>query len=232
MPEDIQFDLTEMVHQIHNYGLDLVAREVYLHSYHNAGQVDEEGGIEYRMATQVIKNLHLLDQLEEANILIHLQCPGGDWTHGMSIYDAIENSRSKVIMLAYGEVSSMSGVVLQAAAWRVMMPNCEFLVHRGFLTLEGIATTVQSNMVWNKKIDEKMLRLYAHRCVHGKYFKDKKMNQEQVMGFIDRKIKRLGDWNLSAQEAIDFGLADCVFGSNEFETIKKIKERKYADIPA
>jgi ATP-dependent Clp protease protease subunit len=211
-----EIELGELVSQVHNYDVNLHTREIYLHSHYSSGHMDEEGGIEYRMATQFVKNLHILDLLDQKNILIHLQSPGGDWSHGMAMFDAIEHAKSSVSMLAHGEINSMSGILFQSADKRVMMPHCEIMVHRGFLSLEGITTSVQSNAAWNKKTDQMMLKIYAKKAVNGAFFKKKKMSIIQVADFIDKKIKKLGDWNLNAEEAVHFGLADGVFGNDKF----------------
>jgi len=219
-----EVDLIDYMNQVHNYDLNIVDREIYLHSHFGVGSDEEEAGIEYRMATQFIKNLHILNKVEQKGILIHFQTPGGDWICGMAIYDAIKLSKSPINILAYGEVASMGVIVLQAAKTRVMTPNCEVMVHRGFVTLEGNTSTVQSNAKWNLKINKRMLQILASRCVNGKYFKAKKMNEVQIMSYIDKRMSKLGDWNLSAEEAVFFGLADGIIGSRGFETADKIRK--------
>lgn len=214
-----EIDLNELVAQVHNYDVNLHTREIYLHSHYGAGHPDEEGGIEYRMATQFVKNLHLLELLDETNILVHLQSPGGDWSYGMAMFDAIEHAKSTVTMLAHGEINSMSGILFQSADKRVMMPHCEMMVHRGFLSLEGIATSVQSNAAWNRKTDATMLQIYAKKAVDGPFFKKKGMDVIRVANFIDNKIKKLGDWNLNAEEAVQYGFADGIFGDKGYEAI-------------
>jgi ATP-dependent protease ClpP protease subunit len=218
----VQIDFSELVNQVHNYDLNSSTREIYLHSHYSSQ--DEESGVEYRMATQFIKNLYLLNRDSEDDILVHLQSPGGDWVHGMAIYDSIKASVSSVNILAYGEVSSMSSILFQAAHRRIMMPSCEFMIHRGFLSLEGVASTVQSNAAWNKKTDEMMLKIYAKRAVNGSFFRQKEMNELQTMKFIDQKIRKLGDWNLSAEEAVYYGLCDGVFGTDGFEDLEEIRK--------
>jgi ATP-dependent protease ClpP protease subunit len=158
--------------QAHNYDVNLLTREIYLHSHYSASGPDEESGVEFRMATTFVKNLHVLDVSGTGPILIHLQSPGGDWGHGMAIFDAIRHAESPVVIVAHGEVSSMSGIIFQAADRRIMMPNCELMIHRGFLTLDGVSTTVQANAIWNKKTDRKMLQIYAERAIKGKFFRD------------------------------------------------------------
>ena len=139
-----QIDFSELINQVHNYDLNSFSREIYLHSHYGSSLPEEEGGIEYRMATQFVKNLHLLDAHSQENILVHLQSPGGDWTHGMAMFDAIKAAKSTINILAHGEISSMSSILFQAASKRIMMPSCEFMIHRGFLSVEGVATTVQA----------------------------------------------------------------------------------------
>lgn len=219
-----EMDLIDFINQVHNYDLNIVEREIYLHSHFGLIGDEEEGGIEYRMATQFIKNLHILNNVEQKGILLHFQTPGGDWICGMAIYDAIKLSPSPISILAYGEVASMGAVVLQSAYKRVMTPNCEVMVHKGFVSLEGNTSTVQSNAKWNLKINKRMLQILASRCVQGRYFQERKMSEAQVMAYIDKKMNKLGDWNLDAEEAIYYGLADGIMGSKEFETLKKIKE--------
>ena len=214
--------MLELINQVHNYDLNPFNREIYLHSHYSGH--DEESGIEYRMAAQFIKNLNLLDQHSKKNILIHLHSPGGDWVHGMAMLDAIHIAQSSVCILAYGEVSSMSSILFQAACKRVMMPSCEFMIHRGFLSLEGISSTVQSNAAWNKKADMTMLKVYANRAVNGKFFQQREMNENQVIKFIDKKIRKLGDWNLCAEETVFYGLADGVFGQDGYESLDNVRD--------
>lgn len=212
----------DAIYDIHNHDIDVKRRHVYLHSHHYTN-ADEEGGIEYRMATQFIKNINFLNSLDRKNkILVHLQSPGGDWYHGMAIYDSITFSEAQVNILAYGEVSSMSSIVLQAAKKRILMPNCELMLHRGFLALEGVTSTVKSNALWNMKIDSKMLQIYAYRCVNGSFFKKRKYKIDDVVSFIDKKMKNFGDWHLGAEEAVDYGLADGIFGDKNYENLSNI----------
>lgn len=214
----INLDFLELVNHVHNYDLNPATREIYLHSHHS---LEDEGGIEFRMATQFVKNIHLLNQLGDESILVHLQSPGGDWGHGMAMFDAVTHSKAPVTMLAYGEVSSMSGILFQSANRRVLMPNCEFMIHRGSLTLEGVSTTVETNAAWSKRADQAMLEIFAGRATQGEYFKG--FGYSKIVKFIDGKIKKFGDWNLDATEAVYYGFADAVFGSAGNKTIEEIR---------
>jgi ATP-dependent Clp endopeptidase proteolytic subunit ClpP len=219
-----ELDLIEFISQVHNYDLNIVEREIYLHS-HFGLTGDEEGGIEYRMATQFIKNLHILNRIEKSEILLHFQSPGGDYISGMAIFDAIKISKSSISILVYGEVASMGTIVLQAAKNRVMTPNCELMIHKGFVSLEGNISTVQSNAAWNAKVNKRMLKILASRCVFGRFFQKKKMSESKAMSYIEKKLNKIGDWNLDAEEAVYYGFADGIIGNVGFENTNKLKGR-------
>ena len=98
---------------VHDYGLCINSREIYLHSY--IGESEDEPGVDYRMAVRFQKNLNILSRVSEEPILIHMHTIGGCWPDGMGIYDAIKFSPCHITILCYGSVSSMSSVILQSA---------------------------------------------------------------------------------------------------------------------
>jgi ATP-dependent protease ClpP protease subunit len=53
-----------------------------------------------------------------------------------------------------------------------------------------------------------MLKIYAERCQHGPFFKEKGWSVEQIMEYIDKQIKEKSDWWLSAAEAVHYGFCD------------------------
>ncbi|RTK93292.1 MAG: hypothetical protein EKK64_10300 [Neisseriaceae bacterium] len=198
----------EMLHHVQNYGINWTNREIYLHSHYSS---TEEEGIEYRMATQFIKNLHLLNSINDKKITVHLQTPGGDWNHGIAMFDAVVFSKSPISMIAYGEINSMSGIFFQSAKERIMMPNCSLMIHKGFLALEGNTNAIHSNAMFSRRTDLSMLKIFAEKAVGSPFFKEKKMNVKQIESYIDKKISRVGDWNLTSEESVYYGFADKIF---------------------
>ena len=89
----------EILHSIHNYNLDPLNREIYLHSHIDGG--DEEGGVDYRSSIFLEKNLRYLNLLSLEPILIHMHLPGGEWQDCLGMYDALRASKAKIIILAY-----------------------------------------------------------------------------------------------------------------------------------
>ena len=47
--------MNDIIESIHGQSIDLKQREIYLHGYH--GPFDDDPGVEYRMATTLIKNI-------------------------------------------------------------------------------------------------------------------------------------------------------------------------------
>ena len=213
----------QLISEIHNHHVNHLSREIYLHGYADA---EEEPGVEYRMATSFVKNMHIIEMQGARNILVHMHTIGGNWSDGMAIFNTIQTSRSPVTVLGYAQASSMSGVVFQAADKRVLMPDCEIMIHHGSLTIEDTTMAVKSAVDQNEKYCRRMLQIFAERAVAGKYFKERKYSVKKAMTFIDQKIRHNGDWYLMPDEAVYYGFADGIFGEKGFETVAKIRSGK------
>jgi len=211
----------QLISEIHNHHINHLSREIYLHGYADA---EEEPGVEYRMATSFVKNLHILDIQGSKNILVHMHTIGGNWSDGMAIFNAIQTSKSPITILAYAQASSMSGIVFQAADKRVLMPDCEIMIHHGSISLAETTTAAKSAIEQNEKYCRRMLQLFAERALVGKYFKERKYySVKRIMTFMDQKIKQTGDWYLMPEEAVYYGFADGIYGQKGFETQHKIR---------
>lgn len=210
----------QIISEIHDYQINLASREIYLHSHLDA---EEDPGVEYKMAVTFVKNLHMLDFKGSSNILVHMHTEGGVWSDGMAIFNSIRFARSPVTMLAYAQASSMGGVVLQAADRRVLMPDCELMVHHGSITVDENTVAAKSAIDQNERFCKRMLQVFGERAVHGPYFKERKYSLRRTMNFIDSKIRQVGDWFLTAEEAVYYGFADGIMGSKGFENLKKIR---------
>jgi ATP-dependent Clp protease protease subunit len=191
----------DTISDVHSYGLDLKNRELYLHGY--IGNTDEDPGVEYRMAAQFYKNIRLLDSISNDPIIIHMFSVGGEWDAGMAIYDSIILSNSYVTIIAYGQASSMSSIILQAADKRVMTPNAHFMLHYGSVDCGGDHLSAHNYAKVDKKNTETMISIYSDGC-------------------LKRKLKD-GDWYLDANEAIYYGFADCVLDTRKCKDIESLK---------
>lgn len=201
----------ELLKDFHDYGANINTREIFLHN-HYLTEDNQNPGVEYRMSNTFLKNLRAIDMRSDQPITIHMQSIGGDWSDGMAIFDAISMCRSYVTIIAYGQASSMSSIILQAADYRALTPNAHFMCHFGSSEFSGEYLNVMNAADYEKKICDIMFNIYAKRCVNGKFYYEKfgkKPSEKQVKQFLIRKFKS-GDWYLNAEESIYYGFADIV----------------------
>ena len=148
---------------------------------------------------------------------------GGNWSDGMAIFNSIRLSSAPITIVGYAQASSMSGIVFQAADKRVLMPDCEIMIHHGSLALDDSTMAVKSAVDQNEKCCRRMLQIFAERAVAGAYFKERKYTVRKAMNFIDQKIKQNSDWYLMPEEAVYYGFADGILGEKGFETVSKAR---------
>lgn len=221
-------DKEQELYDIHTHGININKRDVYLHSHYISDESETEPGVEYRQAITFIKNLHFLDNENSNPILVHLHSIGGCWDNGMAIFNAVEFAKSPITMLAYAQASSMSGIIFQSPLRRVMMPDCHFLMHHGYVPASADHPFALKNKADQQiKASNRMLQIFAKRANVGKYFKSKKSTTiDTIYDFFDQKLKEEVDWLLSSEEAVYYGLADGVLGTKGFESIDCIRKEK------
>jgi len=213
--------IEQLISDVHNHNINNQSRELYLHGH--VDSYDEEPGVEYRMSTSFIKNIHLLQSQSSKNILVHMHTIGGNWHDGMAMFNSMRFSKCPITILAYAQASSMSGVVLQAADKRILTPDCEIMIHHGSISLDDNTVAVKSAVDQNEKYCKRMLQIFAQRAILGKYFKDRNFGIKKTMSFIDSKIRQSSDWYLSAEEAVYYGFSDGILGDKGFESLPKIR---------
>ena len=183
------------VDKFFDYDIDIPHRTIYMGS----ADVSDEGesGTDAVMAERVIKALHLLDQKDEP-ITIIMNNPGGDWYHGMAIFDAIKSCQSEITIKVYGVAMSMGAVILQAADNRQLAPNSRVMIHYGYAGMDGHSKTFQKWADEFKKIDKEMEDILLEK-IREKHPTFKKEDLEKLLDH---------DSILSAKEAVNLGLAD------------------------
>jgi ATP-dependent Clp protease protease subunit len=205
----------DTIHILHEYAVRIESRELFLNSY--IGNVDEEPGVDYRMSVKFIKNINLLNSSDDKPIVIHMNTVGGAWTDGMAIYDSILASASQVTIVTYAEASSMSSIILQAADLRLLMPNTEVMVHFGSSGGDDNSLAVISAAQREKRNLERMLKLYARRCIEGPHFAGQKnITQQKVINYLRKKMEKYQDWWMDAEEAIYYGFADGIVDGENY----------------
>jgi ATP-dependent protease ClpP protease subunit len=207
---------------IHDYNIDVENREIYLHSYYSDNP--EEFGVDYKSATMLEKNIRYLNTLSLDPILIHMHLPGGEWQDCLGMYDTIRLSKAKIIILAYAKAESCSGVLLQSAHLRILMPNTNLLIHYGSFTLDGEhSKAAASSVKWNESECDKMIDIFTDRCMNSTICKDKNWKKMMARKHIISQIANKCDWILTSEEAVNYGFADGILGTKKFPNIDYLK---------
>ena len=179
-----------------DYGIYIPTRTVYLGSVSDEDSGKGESGTDFQMAELATKGLHILDAQSSAPITVVMNNLGGDWTHGMAIYDAIRACRSRVTVRGTGNVMSMGAVILQAGDVRVLTPNTTVMIHYGQDTLSNHTKIVARWAAESERANRKMEDLLLAR----------------MPGVSRTRLQKMLNFDtiLSASEAVELGLADSV----------------------
>jgi len=215
----------------HDHGLDLNQLSIYLvgsRVYSGGTGVDDpsEAGVEHIMVTEFIKNLHLCMKYggtgKKSNpylpILIHMKTCGGDVVEGMAVYDAIKTCPNPIIILNYTHARSMSSMILQAGAKRVMMPHSYFMFHEGDGCISGTEKQIRSSQRFYDRYNTIMLDIYCSSMKKKGIFKDK--NKSEIKKWLVNQMNLKEDVYVSAQRSVELGFADEIFDGNW----KKLRE--------
>lgn len=218
--------------EMQEWNLDVRLFHVYLigeaMEYYADDTQREEPGVEYQMSTRLIKNLQILSNINsERPILIHMKTCGGNWEEGMAIYDALWACPNPLTILSYTHARSMSSLILQAADRRVLMPHSYFLFHEGTMGAFGTRKFFHSFAEWDKKVVRPMmLQIYTDSLKQkGKF---RRWSPERIKMMLQSEMDKKEDVYLTPEEAIEWGLADCIFDRN-WQTLTKFP-KKYKKI--
>lgn len=194
-----------MVTEIHDYCLDVEHRTIWLHN----PTFDSENLLDLRTAIQFNKNLSYLNALSSEPITVRMHLSGGDFEEGLTIFDGIKASKASIKFIVYGYAYSMSGIILQAAHERIMMPSARFMAHYVTTYNVNVETKKINNLAEaNERCNETMLDIYAIRCRGSKAFGRKSL--KSIKDEIRRQFDEKEDWYLTADEAVYYGFADSV----------------------
>ena len=147
----------------------------------------------------VAQMLFLESQNSTDPINFYINSPGGAVTAGLGIYDTMQFIKSPVSTIVMGQACSMGSFLAQAgeAGQRLVLPNSRTMIHQPSGGAGGQATDKQIQVNEINKMKKNLTEIYVKHNSVGKTY-------EQLEAAMDR------DNFMSAQEAVDFGLADKV----------------------
>ena len=147
----------------------------------------------------VAQMLFLESQNSAEDINFYINSPGGVVTAGLAIYDTMQFIKSPVSTIVMGQACSMGSFLAQAGepGKRLVLPNSRTMIHQPSGGAGGQATDMEIQVKEIIKMKESLTRMYEKHNSKGKTY-------EELVNAMER-----GNF-MSAQEAVDFGLADKV----------------------
>ena len=145
----------------------------------------------------VAQMLFLESQNSAEDINFYINSPGGVVTAGLAIYDTMQFIKSPVSTIVMGQACSMGSFLAMAGepGKRLVLPNSRTMIHQPSGGAGGQATDMEIQVKEIIKMKESLTRMYEKHNSKGKTY-------EQLVDAMER------DNFMSAQEAVDFGLAD------------------------
>ena len=143
----------------------------------------------------VVAQLLYLDSLNNDDISLYINSPGGSITAGMAIFDTMNFIKSDISTICVGMAASMAAFLLSSGekGKRYILPNAEVMIHQPLGGAQGQATEIQIAAEHILKTKKKLNQILADNA--GKPV-------EEVEKDTDRD-----NW-LSADEAKEYGLID------------------------
>ena len=153
------------------------------------------GEIDDAKANTIVAELLYLDSLNNDDINIYINSPGGSVTAGMAIYDTMNFVKSDVSTICVGMAASMAAFLLSSGTKgkRKALPNSEVMIHQPLGGAQGQATEIKIAAERILKLREKLNKMLAE-------------NTKQNIKRIEKDTER--DYFMSAKEALDYGLVD------------------------
>lgn len=158
------------------------------------------GEINDNVANIIVSELLYLDNLNNEDIYLYINSPGGSITSGMSIYDTMNFIKSKVITIGIGMCASMAAFLLSSGKLRYVLPNTEIMIHQPIGGAQGQATDIKIAAERIIKLKDKLNKILAK-------------NTKQPLAKIIEDTER--DNFLSSEEALKYGLIDKIIKKNE-----------------
>ena len=169
---------------------------------------------EHTASIIVAQMLFLESENPDKDIQFYINSPGGVVTDGLSIYDTMNFIKCDVSTIVLGQACSMGSLLAQAGApgKRFLLPESRTMIHRVSSGTPGTSGSVhvqelefedaRRGFEESKRLNERLTEIYVRHNTAGKTYDE----MYEAMKF---------DTFLSAEQAVEFGLADKIVSKRE-----------------
>ncbi len=149
-------------------------------------------------SADIVRKLLYLDMLDhDKEITLYMSTPGGSISAGMAVYDAMKLIKAPVKVVVVGIAMSMGSILLSAApkGRRFLFPSARVMIHQPLIMgeMSGTAVDMHIQAMELERMREELNKILAEASGQP---------LEKIAADTDR------DFFMTAQEAVDYGLAD------------------------
>ena len=149
-------------------------------------------------SADIVRELLYLDMLDhDKEITLYMSTPGGSISAGMAVYDTMKLIKAPVKVVVVGIAMSMGSILLSAApkGRRFLFPSARVMIHQPLIMgeMSGTAVDMHIQAMELERMREELNKILAEASGQP---------LEKIAADTDR------DFFMTAQEAVDYGLAD------------------------
>ena len=154
-----------------------------------SGEIDDD------LSNSVIAQLLYLDSINNEDISIYINSPGGSITSCMAIYDTMNFIKSDVSTICIGMAASMAAFLLSCGkkGKRFILPNSEVMIHQPLGGVSGQATEIKIAAERILKLKEKLNKILSN-------------NTNKDFDTVTKDTER--DYFMDSNEALEYGIVD------------------------
>jgi len=159
------------------------------------------GEIDDHVSNTIIAQLLHLDSLNNDDIFMYINSPGGVVTSGLGILDCMNFIKSDIQTICIGQAASMGSLLLSAGTRdkRISLENSRIMIHQPLGGAQGQASDIQiqaEEILYLKRKLNNILHVHTGKTI------------KQIEKDTDR------DNFLSADDALKYGLIDKIIKGN------------------
>lgn len=146
--------------------------------------------------SMILQLMHLEAEDPTKEITIYINSPGGEVMSGLALYDVMNAVSCPIRTVCVGMAASMSAIIFAAGDRRAMLPHSKVMIH------DPLTKGLSGNALEIRQLSENLMK--ARQLVAEILSKHTGRTIEEILD------KTSSDCYFSAEEAIDFGLADSI----------------------
>ena len=146
------------------------------------------------MDTMIAQMLYL-NSVDNRDINMYINSPGGDVLAGLSLIDTMSYVESDIATTCMGMAASMGAVLLSCGTKgkRFVLPHSRVMIHQVSSGMRGVLKDMEIELEQTKRCKEDLYHILADNC--GKTF-------DEIEKDCDRNFWLIGN------EAVQYGIAD------------------------